>query len=572
MNALLVQIVAAIVGVIGMVVDGAVTGSCLGTDAMAAFGLVTPVVTIFVACSGVCELGASVLVGRLVGARKTDEASDALSTCLLFAIALSAVMAAAVFAFSRPIAVLLGAEGVIADKASDYLRGFSLCAPALLTLTVLMPIMQIDGKRKELVISVVIMTAVNITGDLLVGLFIRGGLLGMALATTVSYYAALVFMLPHFFRKDNTIRISVRCFRPAYIGEMLSAGLPNALQQVCRSLLIIVMNRLLLRISDSGAVAVFTAIMSAANLCMVLGSGIGSAVSMLTGVFAGERDDEAIRELVRTAIAKAVVYDAVMCAVLIAGAGIIMPMFTKDPDLLRMAVLGFRLYSLSMIGYSINVTFRLYYQAMRLSLLSYIYVFCNSFLFTAAGALLLGSIFGINGVWLAFLFGETLTLVCLAGWILLRKDRSASFADRFLMIPETMTADIISRYDGSASGASEMAGVSEEIRRFCIDSGADSRTAFILSLAAEELGEYILQNNTAASGRETVEVRVLHKVGGWTLRIRDNGIRFNPLELLEKERADDFSYIGIKLIKDLSDDISYLDTLNINNLLVEISE
>ena len=140
------------------------------------------------------------------------------------------------------------------------------------------------------------------------------------------------------------------------------------------------------------------------------------------------------------------------------------------------------------------------------------------------------------------------------------------------MIPETMTADIINRYDGSASGASEMAGVSEEIRRFCIDSGADSRTAFILSLAAEELGEYILQNNTAASGRETVEVRVLHKVGGWTLRIRDNGIRFNPLELLEKGRADDLSYIGIKLIKDLSDDISYLDTLNINNLLVEISE
>ena len=72
-SVLLIQIIAGIVGVIGMVVDGAVTGRCLGTEAMAGFGLAAPVVTIFVACSGVCELGASMLIGRLVGARKTDE-------------------------------------------------------------------------------------------------------------------------------------------------------------------------------------------------------------------------------------------------------------------------------------------------------------------------------------------------------------------------------------------------------------------------------------------------------------------------------------------------------------------
>lgn len=326
----MVQIIAGIVGVIGMVVDGAVTGRCLGTDAMAAYGLVTPVVTIFVACASVCELGTSILVGRLCGARNMKEASAALSVCLSFAVILSLLMTAAVFVFADPIAKLFGATGELQPMAADYLRGFSLCAPALLLLMVLMPVMQVNGKRNIVLLSVLLMTAVNITGDLLVGFVFHGGLLGMALATTVSYFAALLLMLPSLFGKGNMLKISFRGFRIGYLGEMLSGGLPNALQQGCKSILIFILNSILLRIADSNAVAAFTAIMSAANLCMALGSGIGSSVSMLAGVFIGDRDDVAIRALLKTALRTAVLYDAILCAVLMACAGLIMPMFTSD--------------------------------------------------------------------------------------------------------------------------------------------------------------------------------------------------------------------------------------------------
>ena len=134
-NALLIQIIAAVVGVIGMVVDGAVTGSCLGTEAMTGFGLASPVVMIFVACSGVCELGSSILIGGLVGARKEKEASVALSSCLAFALGFSLLLSGAVLLFSRQIAAFLGASGSLTDATADYLKGFSLCAPALFMLT-----------------------------------------------------------------------------------------------------------------------------------------------------------------------------------------------------------------------------------------------------------------------------------------------------------------------------------------------------------------------------------------------------------------------------------------------------
>lgn len=576
----MIQIIAGIVGVIGMVVDGAVTGSCLGTEAMAAFGLAAPVVTIFVACSGVCELGASMLIGRLVGARKTEEASEALSACVVFACVFSLLVTGLVFLFSEEIAAFLGASGALAGMTADYLRGFSLCAPALFLLTVLMPVMQIDGKQRLIVLAVVTMTLVNITGDLLVGFVFRGGLFGMALATTVSYFAAFALMLPSLFKKGNTLRLSLKHIKPAYIGVMLSGGLPNALQQVCRSLLLLMLNRRLLDIADTNAVAAFTAIMSAANLCMAFGSGIGADVSMLTGVFVGDGDERALRELVRTALFTAVVYDAILCVILLLCAGILMPLFTSDPELLALAVTGFRLYCLSMIGYSVNVTLRLYYQAMHFSLLSYVYVFCNSFLFTVLGAFLLSEMLGVNGVWLSFLFGETATLVMLAVWTMIKTQKQGSLVDRAMFIPPELTEDVLNRFDGAAGDTAGMTELSEQVRLFCRENGAESRTAYVLSLSAEEFGNYILRNNTGSG--ERVEVRVLRKKDGWSMSVRDNGrhfdplailrdgSRFDPASILRNDTPDAFSYIGIKLVSAMARKTEYLDTLNINNLNIEI--
>lgn len=579
-NALLIQIIAGVVGVIGMVIDGAIIGSCLGTEAMAAFGLASPVVMIFVACSSVCELGTSLLIGRLVGARKMGEASDALSSCIAFAVTLSLLITALVFVFSNEIAVFLGANGNIADMTSDYLRGFSLCAPALFLMTVLMPVMQIDGKMKKVVFAVVTMTLVNIAGDILVGFVLNDGLFGMALATTVSYFAALMLMLPSLLKKGGTLHLSLKHLSFEYIGIMIYGGLPNALQQGCRSLLLLMLNTRLLAIADENAVAAFTAIMSAANLCMVIGSGIGTDVSMLTGVFVGDADDRAIRKLVRTALLAAVVYDAVLCAVLLLCAGIIMPMFTSDPAILALAVTGFRLYCLSMIEYSINVTMRLYYQAMRLFRLSYIYVFCNSFLFTTIGAFLLSEIIGVNGIWLAFLFGETVTMIMLAVWTLIKTPKGSSFLDRLMFIPPEMTKGVIARFDSMAENQTSVTTVSEQVCSFCMDNGADKRTAYLLSLSAEEIGNCFLRKNAGKS--ERIEVRLLRKSTGWSMSIRDNGRHVNPLDILgdessfgltdilNEETSETFSYIGIKLICKMARRTEYLDTLNINSFNIEI--
>lgn len=565
-NALLIQIFSVVVGVIGMVVDGAVTGRCLGTDYMAAYGLVTPVATIFAACASVVGIGTSVLVGRIVGARKMDEASGALSTCLFSALALAAVLIVVISFFSHEIAGLMGAKGVLNEMASDYLRGFCLCAPAMLMLMIFIPVVQIDGNGTIIITSIVSMTAVNITGDLLNGLVIHAGLWGMALSTTISYFVALFVILIPFIRKKNTISFTVHGLKMSYALQMLKGGMPDALQQICQSLLLIVFNNLLLKIADHNSVAILTAIVSAANLCLALGSGVAASTSMLTSVFAGEEDDKAIRELMRVALRKSILYNAVLCVALLAGAGFVMPMFLSDEGLMQGAILGFRLYCLSMIGYSINVTFRSYYQAMRFSLLSSAYVIFNTFIFKVAGAFLLSSFMGENGVFLAYAFGETVTLIAITVVAMIASKDKKGFLEKYLFIPSEFSSSILERFDQKATDCEEVEAVSAGVFNFCINNGSGRRDAYIMSLAVEEIGVRSL------ASAKSIEVRVLCKKDNWTLRIRDDGKRFNPLELMKDENEDDFSRVGIKTLEKMISDMDYTNTLNMNNLNIKLAK
>lgn len=569
-DALTIQILSAILGVIGMVVDGAVTGSCLGADAMAAYGFATPVATVFIACSAVIGTGSSMLIGRIVGARNMKEAGEALSTCLMFSVILSFVLIAVVMPLARPIALLLGAKGELTEMAADYLRGFCLCAPALMVLMVLMPVMQIDGNSRLMMIAVMAMTVVNIAGDLLNGLVFHGGLFGMAMATTVSYFVALVIMLLPFIRKKNTIPLRAGCLKPACIGEMLTGGMPAALQQICRSVLLIILNRLLLSVADNRAVAALTAIMAASNLAMVLGSGIATAVSMLTGVFIGDRDDVAIRELIRLALRKAILYNAAVSLVLIAGAGVLMPMFLKDAEGAAMAIHGFRLWCLCTVFYSVNVTLRQYYQAMKKLLLSYLYVICNSLLLTALSAVILSGLIGTDGIWLSFLAGEGLSLILLILCLRLRSKDRKSLTECLFQIPEDLSADVIDRFDGIADSVETVAGLSGEVAEFCRKNRADDRLSYILPLAVEEFGVRILSVHMHTPGRNKVEIRLLNKTESWALRIRDNGKRLNILRIMSGENADDFSYTGVRILQKLLTEIRYMETLNVNNLYIEI--
>lgn len=185
-NSVISIIAAAIATMIGVVVDGIIIGRFLGEDSMAAYGLVTPIINLATAFSGILATGSQVVCAQHLGADKADKARRAFSMCIVITVIVSAVMMITFGVFRSNICVLLGARGNSAHLfplASDYLLGLIFAFPSLLLLFEFNSLMRLDGDPNRVVVAVVVMTLLDIGGDLFNALVIHGGMLGMGITT-----------------------------------------------------------------------------------------------------------------------------------------------------------------------------------------------------------------------------------------------------------------------------------------------------------------------------------------------------------------------------------------------------
>lgn len=123
-NSVLSIIAAAIATMLGVVIDGIIIGRFLGPDSMAAYGLVTPIINLATAFSGVLATGAQIICAQRLGAGNADKARRAFSMCMVITAIVATLMIVIMLIFRDPICVMLGARGNSAkllSLTSDYL-------------------------------------------------------------------------------------------------------------------------------------------------------------------------------------------------------------------------------------------------------------------------------------------------------------------------------------------------------------------------------------------------------------------------------------------------------------------
>ena len=210
---------------IGSLIDGVVIGQFLGVDAMAAFGLVSPVVIIFALIGAVVASGARNRFTMMIGSGDMEGARGIYTLSLILGVGVSALVMAVVFVFADPICIGLGASGSAAGllgQARGYLLGLALGLPAMNASRVMQNYMAIDNDRQLTVISSLVLTLVDIVLDVLIAAS-GGSTFGMGLATSLSHYAALGVLLTHLRRQERLIRFSLKDVRLKEAGAVRAA-------------------------------------------------------------------------------------------------------------------------------------------------------------------------------------------------------------------------------------------------------------------------------------------------------------------------------------------------------------
>lgn len=112
----------------------------------------------------------------------------------------------------------------------------------------------------------------------------------------------------------------------------------------------------------------------------------------------------------------------------------------------------------------------------------------------------------------------------------------------------------------------------EKLFVFCEENGITDRDAKILGLAMEEIAANIVQYGYRADQKNYMDISFTIQDDRYILRIRDDGIPFNPLEYTpdSSEHEDKVTLGGIALLRKMMSDFQYMRVLNMNNTVAEL--
>lgn len=224
--------------------------SRLGQDAIAAVSMNIPLFFIVLALGSAVAVGTSSLVAQAIGAGDRARAGGIAGQSVTLAVLLGFASGAIGVFLTRPLMLLMGAEGAALDFAVQYTQIILVGNPIFFLYSALDGTLRGEGDMKTSMVILAIATVINIVLD---PLFIFGwgpipalGVAGAALATVLARGIGLLIILGHFHGARSAIVFKLFRWQwnPGTILAIFRIGIPTAISQAMLSLTMFVYNLL----------------------------------------------------------------------------------------------------------------------------------------------------------------------------------------------------------------------------------------------------------------------------------------------------------------------------------------
>ncbi|MBR3391776.1 MAG: ATP-binding protein [Firmicutes bacterium] len=574
---MLTMLIAELSGALTAIIDGILTGRYLGATGLAACGLGAPYYSIASIISGLLMVGSTNLCTKAIGRGNREELTGVFSLTIALGVVLSGLLAFSGAGFPRAFASLFGADGASGEVISEtaaYLRGLFLGAPGFILFVILTPVLQLDGDAVRPKIASVTCAVVDVAGDLLNVLVFRGGMFGMALASSASHYAALLVVLSHFLKKGSLFRFSLQAIRMGVLPSLLKDGLPRAVCMLGRGILPVLLNALLLWKAGDMAVTAYSAMSSTTFVTGALGWGVGGAVLIMGGIMMGEQDVNGMRTVIRTAFGYIICGVTVLAAVVFCCAPFLAGLFLPQGGIERqMAASAIRCYAVCLPFLAFNVSAANHLQVISRTLEANLVNIGIELAFTALMAHVLCRPLGVMGVWLAFPIGQALLSTAIVVRALAAKDSSRKGLAAYLLLDRDFGIPDPDRIEQSIYSMDDVVALSEKANGFCLERGIGARESNLVALCVEEMAGNVIEHGFEDGKPHHLDVRLLVKDRTVVLRLRDDCRHFDLREKVKNwspEPEHPEKNIGIRMVLGMAKDIDYTNAMNTNNLIITI--
>ena len=394
----------------------------ISPEAIAALTICFPIQILFGSIGMGTGVGAGSFASRMFGAENNSRANRTAGQIIFLSAFFGIIIILLGTIFCEPVLKFFGATENILPLSKRYLEIVVFGAPFLFFMMMSDYLFRAEGNPKVPMFVIITSAVLNAILDPFLifgwGPFPEMGIRGAAIATVTAQFSTFFLSLYFLFSRRSGYHVKFRDTLPRWsiIIPIYHVGFPSFITNIAMTAVLVIYNHTL---GSFGHLAIATLGLSFRinGLFLMLLFGIGHGVMPMTGFNYGARNYTRIKEIARVTTKFSALIGGISFLLIEIFARPLLAAFTRDPELLAIAVPALRMYIATQIVVGPMVVWINILLGMGKGLTAMILMLGRQFLFVVPLIYIMPFYFGLDGVWMVQPISNIISFSIILVWI-----------------------------------------------------------------------------------------------------------------------------------------------------------
>ncbi|MDQ0150190.1 MATE family efflux transporter [Eubacterium multiforme] len=380
---------------------GHIPGS--GQLAITGVGITMPIMTIILAFGMLVGIGTAARVSIKLGQHDKKSAEKHLGNAFTLIIIISVIITIFGLIFLDPILSIFGASVNTEIYARQYMQIIFIGTIVNMLSFGLNHSIRSDGSPKIAMLSMLIGAITNIVLDPIFIFVLGMGVRGAAIATVISQVLTTIWILQYFTKGKSIIKLRKEnlFLERVTVLSIFSIGMSPCSMQIAASIVQVLANNSLKEYGGDLAIGAMTIISSISMIFLMPIFGLNQGSQPIIGYNYGAKKYHRVKETVKYGSIIATMIVVLGWIVVQFAPDILIKIFNKDPELVKIATNGIRIYLFMLPVIGFQVISSNYFQSIGKAKISMFLSLLRQVILLIPCLLILPNIFELNGIWLS---------------------------------------------------------------------------------------------------------------------------------------------------------------------------
>lgn len=412
-------IVGMVVNALYNIVDTIFVGQGAGEVAIGALNNAFILQSIVIAFALMIGVGGASIFSRAMGAKNKDKMDSVFTNSISLGIIISLLLAIISAVFMDELIRFFGSTKSNFTFTKEYLSIVLFGFPAVSVTMIYNNYIRAEGRPLVAMISMFMGAGINIVLDPILIFGFDLGVQGAAIATVISQFTAVIFVFIMCVGSKSILFYKVKDIFNIHfkmVFEIFQVGLPSFLRNTLSAIIIIVVNKLIIEYSaselDATTYISIYGVVNKVNMFIILpGIGICQGLNPLVSYNYGAKRMDRVVSTMNIALKYSIIYFVISFSVVFLFSGVFIRLFTSNPSdmFLTQGKFILKIISIGYLAVSFQSIMGAVYQSLGKPIKALLTILSRQFIVFIPFILLLPIIFGINGIWYAFVVSDIVT-------------------------------------------------------------------------------------------------------------------------------------------------------------------